>query len=156
MIKVSDLAGPDAILPKLKAATKKQALQELARFAAGLTGASETHIFDTLMKRERLGSTGLGQGVAIPHGKIEGLKRLQGVFARLATPVDFDAVDDTPVDLVFLLLVPEHAGADHLKALARISRLLRDQALCDKLRGTDSADAIYALLHEFESAAFAA
>jgi len=156
MTKVSDLAGPEAILPKLKVATKKQALQELARFAAGLTGAPEAAIFNVLVKRERLGSTGLGQGVAIPHGKVEGLKRLQGVFARLATPVDFDAVDDTPVDLVFLLLVPEHAGADHLKALARISRLLRDQALCEKLRGTDSADAIFALLTEFESAAFAA
>lgn len=131
-------------------------MQELAGFAAGLTGASELMIFDTLMKRERLGSTGLGQGVAIPHGKIAGLKRLQGVFARLAQPVDFDAVDDMPIDLVFLLLAPEDSGADHLKALARITHFLRDQALCDKLRGSDSADAIYALLSEFESTAFAA
>jgi nitrogen PTS system EIIA component len=156
MTKISDLAGPDAIVPNLKAATKKQALQELARTAAALTGVPEAVILDVLMKRERLGSTGLGQGVAIPHGKIEGLTRLQGVFARLAAPIDFDAVDDKPVDLIFVLLVPGHAGADHLKALARVSRLLRDQALCEKLRGSDSADAIYALLTEFEEAAFAA
>ncbi|HWI80093.1 MAG TPA: PTS sugar transporter subunit IIA, partial [Ramlibacter sp.] len=96
----------------------------------------------------RLGSTGVGYGVAIPHGKLPGLKRLYGFFARLASPIDFEAVDDQPVDLVFLLLAPETAGADHLKALARISRLLRDRETCEKLRGSDSGDAIYALLTE--------
>jgi len=156
MITVSDLTGPGAIVPKLKVSSKKQALQELAAFAAKLTGGDERQICEVLLQRERLGTTGMGQGVAIPHGKMEGLSRLYGVFARLETPVDFDALDDQPVDLVFLLLAPEGAGADHLKALARISRLLRDPEMCEKLRGSDSADAIFALLSEFESAAFAA
>jgi PTS system nitrogen regulatory IIA component len=90
----------------------------------------------------------VGDGIAIPHGKLAELSRLYGVFARLETPVDFDAVDDQPVDLIFLLLAPETAGADHLKALARVSRLLRDRATCEKLRGADKADALYALLTE--------
>lgn len=156
MITVSDLTGPKAIIPKLKVASKKQALQELAAFAAGLIDQDERKIFEVLLHRERLGTTGMGQGVAIPHGKIEDLPRLYGIFARLETPVDFDALDDQPVDLIFLLLAPEGAGADHLKALARVSRLLRDKEMCEKLRGSDNADAIFALLSEFESAAFAA
>ena len=105
-------------------------------------------MFDILVERERLGSTGVGAGLAIPHGKLPGLDLLQGVFARLEKPVDFDAIDDESVDLVFLLLAPEGAGADHLKALARVSRIMRDRAFCDKLRGSDSSDAIYALLIE--------
>lgn len=155
-MRVSDLAGPKAIIPSLKASSKKQALQEIAGFAAKLTGQEERTIFDVLMQRERLGTTGVGQGVAIPHGKIEGLEKIHGVFARLETPIDFEALDDQPVDLIFMLLVPEGAGAEHLKVLARISRLLRDQDVCAKLRGSDNADAIYALLSESESAAFAA
>lgn len=155
-MKVSDLAGTEAIIPSLKASSKKQVLQELAAFAAQKTGQAERKIVDILLQRERLGTTGVGQGVAIPHGKLEGLDRLYAVFARLDTPVDFDALDDQPVDLVFMLLVPEGEGADHLKVLARISRLFRDQDICNKLRGSDSADAIYALLSESESAAFAA
>lgn len=155
-MRVSDLAGPEAIIPSLKASSKKQALQELASFAAKLTGKGERTICDVLLKRERLGTTGVGHGVAIPHGKLEGLEKIHGVFARLEIPVDFEALDDQPVDLVFMLLVPEQAGADHLKALARISRLLRDQEVCEKLRGSDSADAIFALLSESESSAFAA
>jgi len=155
-MRLSDLAGPDAIIPSLKARSKKQVLQELAGFAATITGQEERAICDVLMKRERLGTTGVGQGVAIPHGKLKGLDKIHGVFARLESSVDFEALDDQPVDLIFMLLVPEDAGADHLKALARISRLLRDQDVCEKLRGSDSADAIYALLSESESAAFAA
>ena len=143
---IAELISPASVVARLRAANKKQLLQELARRAAEFVGLHERQIFDALLERERLGSTGVGNGIAIPHAKLPGLARLQGLFARLDPPVDFDAVDDQPVDLVFLLLAPESAGADHLKALARVSRLLRDRAICDKLRGTDRADALYALL----------
>ncbi len=143
---LSDLLKPDAILPSLHAQSKKQVLQEVCAMAARLTGLGAREIFDTLLQRERLGSTGVGQGVAIPHGKLRSLDRLVGVFARLARPVDFDSLDDQPLDLVFVLLAPESAGADHLKALARIARILRDSALAEKLRATDSVDAIYTIL----------
>jgi PTS system nitrogen regulatory IIA component len=142
------LLAPERVIPDLKATSKKQVLQEIARIAAPAVGLHERAVFEVLLERERLGSTGVGNGVAIPHGKLAGLKRLYGFFARLSAPVDFEAVDDQPVDLVFLLLAPETAGADHLKALARISRLLRDRETCEKLRGSDSADALYALLTE--------
>lgn len=142
------LLSPERVIPDLKASSKKQALQEIARIAAAAVGLHERAVFEVLLERERLGSTGVGNGVAIPHGKLPGLKRLYGFFARLASPIDFEAVDDQPVDLMFLLLAPETAGADHLKALARISRLLRDRETCEKLRGSDSADALYALLTE--------
>jgi PTS system nitrogen regulatory IIA component len=121
-------------------------LQELAKRAAALTGLPERAIFDVLIERERLGTTGIGMGTAIPHGKLAGLDMLYGIFARLERPIPFDAIDDQPVDLIFLLLAPENAGADHLKALALVSRLLRDRQVCQKLRGTDRADALYALL----------
>jgi PTS system nitrogen regulatory IIA component len=143
-----DLVTPERVIPGLRAASKKQALQELARIAAETVGLHEKAVFEVLLERERLGSTGVGNGVAIPHGKLPGLKRLYGFFARLSSPIDFEAVDDQPVDLIFLLLAPETAGADHLKALARISRLLRDKDTCEKLRGSDSGDALYALLTE--------
>ena len=146
-----DLITPQAILPNLKAGSKKQALQDMARRAAELTGQHERAIFDVLLERERLGTTGVGHGIAIPHGKLPSLERVWGVFARLERPIDYDAIDEQPVDLMFLLLAPEQAGADHLKALARVSRLLRDQSMCEKLRGSDSADAIYALLTQQEA-----
>lgn len=146
-----DLITPQAILANLKAGSKKQALQDMARKAAELTGQHERAIFDVLLERERLGTTGVGHGIAIPHGKLSNLDRVHGVFARLERPIDFDAIDEQPVDLIFLLLAPEHAGADHLKALARVSRLLRDQGMCEKLRGSDNADAIYALLTQQEA-----
>ena len=120
----------------MKANSKKQLLQLLAEKAAGITGLPEREIFDTILQRERLGSTGVGNGIAIPHGKLAGVKRITGVFARLETPVDFEALDDQPVDLVFLLLAPEGAGADHLKALSRIARVLRDADTVAKIRGT--------------------
>ncbi|MFN4281666.1 MAG: PTS IIA-like nitrogen regulatory protein PtsN [Alphaproteobacteria bacterium] len=145
-MEIVDLITPKSVIANLRVTSKKQALQELARFAAGLTGEQERAIFDVLLERERLGTTGVGAGVAIPHGKLAGLKRLHGVFARLETPIDFESVDEQPVDLIFLLLAPESAGADHLKALARVSRLLRDRDMCEKLRGSDTVDAIYALL----------
>ena len=145
-----DLISPQAILPNLKASNKKQALQEMARKASEVTGQHERAIFDVLLERERLGTTGVGHGIAIPHGKLSSLDRVHGVFARLERPIDFDAIDEQPVDLIFLLLAPEQAGADHLKALARVSRLLRDQSMCEKLRGAQSGDAMYALLTQHE------
>jgi PTS system nitrogen regulatory IIA component len=145
-MEVADLLSPEGVIPNLRVTGKKQALQELARRASELSGASERAIFDVLLERERLGTTGVGNGIAIPHGKLPGLSRLYGMFARLEQPIPFEAIDEQPVDLIFLLLAPEGAGADHLKALARVSRLLRDRGICDKLRGTDKADAIYALL----------
>lgn len=145
-MEISDLLKPEQVIARLRATSKKQALQELARRAAELTGQSERDIFSTLMKRERLGTTGVGNGIAIPHGKLAELEQMFGIFARLEHPIDFEAIDDRPVDLIFLLLAPEEAGADHLKALARVSRLLRDKRACEKLRGTDNAEALYALL----------
>ncbi len=111
-----------------------------------MTGVAERQIYDVLAEREGLGSTGIGKGIAIPHGKLAELPRLYGLFARLERPIPFEAIDDQPVDLVFVLLAPTGAGAEHLRALARVSRLLRDSAICQKLRGTDNADALYALL----------
>jgi PTS system nitrogen regulatory IIA component len=136
----------EGIVANLKASSKKQALQELSQQAAVLTGLHERTIFDVLLQREKLGTTGIGRGIAIPHGKMQELERLHGIFARLPKPIDFDAIDEQPVDLIFLLLAPESAGADHLKALARISRLLRDDAICAKLRGADDPEALFALL----------
>ena len=152
---IADLITPNSVIATLRAASKKQVLQELARRATNLLDVPERRIFEVLVERERLGSTGLGMGIAIPHGKLAGLRRLHGVFARLERPVDFAAVDDRPVDLVFALLAPEDAGADHLKALARVSRLLRSGAVCEKLRGTDNADALYALLTDGSASAAA-
>lgn len=147
-MEIIDLLAPEAVIPVLKAAGKKQLLQELAHHASRLTQIPERRIFETLIERERLGSTGMGQGIAIPHGRIAGLSKISGVFARLETPVAYEAVDDQPVDLVFLLLAPEGAGADHLKALARVSRLLRNQAACEKLRAATKPEVIFALLTE--------
>jgi PTS system nitrogen regulatory IIA component len=150
---ISDLVMPSAVIASLKATSKKQALQELARRAAELTGEPERAIFDVLLERERLGTTGVGDGVAIPHGKLANLPRLFGMFARLDRPIDFEAIDEQPVDLIFLLLAPGGAGADHLKALARVSRLLRDRATREKLRGSETAEALYALLVEQQASA---
>ena len=141
-----ELLAQDGVVANLKASSKKQALQELSQQAASLTGLHERVIFDVLLQREKLGTTGIGRGIAIPHGKMQELERLHALFARLPKPIDFDAIDEQPVDLIFLLLAPESAGADHLKALARISRLLRDDAVCEKLRGADDPEALFALL----------
>lgn len=146
MMEIADLLTPASVIANLRAANKRQVLLELARRAAALTGRHERAIFEVLLERERLGTTGIGGGTAIPHGRLPDLPRLYGLFARLERPTEFEAIDDQPVDLIFLLLTPETSGADHLKALARISRLLRDKAICEKLRGTDRADALYALL----------
>lgn len=143
---LSDLLAPEAILPALRVQSKKQAIQALSEKASALTHVPEREIFDTLLQRERLGSTGVGHGIAIPHGKLVGFDRIFGVFARLDQPVDFEALDGEPVDLIFVLLVPEGSGADHLKALARLSRALRDQQITAKLRETEAADALFAIL----------
>jgi nitrogen PTS system EIIA component len=145
-MEVTDLLDPSGVIPNFRVTSKRHALQELARRAATLTGEDEHKIFESLWEREQLGSTGIGNGTAVPHGRIPGFKRVLTIFARLEKPVDFDAIDSQPVDLIFLLLTPADAGADHLKALARISRLLRNRPMCAKLRATESADAIYALL----------
>jgi len=147
-MEIKDLITTESVIPSLRATSKKQALQELAKRAADMIGVHERAVFDVLMEREKLGTTGVGNGIAIPHGKLPNLDRLYGLFARLERPIDFQAIDEQPVDLIFLLLAPESAGADHLKALARVSRLLRDKTVCEKLRGTDGAEALYALLTE--------
>lgn len=145
---LAGLLHQDAIIPAMRANSKKQLLQELAAKASKLTGLPERAIFDVILQRERLGSTGVGNGIAIPHGKLSNLSSLVGIFARVETPVDFEALDDQPVDLVFLLLAPEGAGADHLKALSRIARVLRDHDMVTRIRASDSASAIYTLLNE--------
>ena len=141
-----DFLSPDAVVADLRVTSKKQLLQQLAHRAAVKTALDERRVLDTILERERLGSTGFGGGVAIPHGKIEGLGQVFGLFARLGSAVDYDALDRQPVDLVFLLLAPQGAGADHLKALASVSRTFRDRAITAKLRGSTSADALYAML----------
>ena len=143
---LTDLVAPNAILPALKVNNKKQALHELAARATVLSGQSEKAIFEILMQREKLGSTAIGNGIAIPHGKMANLPRLFGLFARLDRPIDFEALDNQPVDLIFLLLAPEGAGADHLKALARVARLLREPAVAHKLRASHDAESLYAVL----------
>jgi len=145
---ISDLLAPNAVLAALKTQNKKHLLQELAARATVMTGLPERRIFETLVERERLGTTGVGQGVAIPHGRLADVSTIYGMFAQLDTPVDYGAVDNQPVDLVFMLLAPSGAGADHLKALAKVSRLLRNQGTCEKLRAAKSAEALYAILTE--------
>lgn len=145
MDELSDLLAPDAVFATLSVPNKKALFQQLAAIAGKQVGIDVKLVIERLSERERLGSTGFGGGVAIPHGKIDGLEKVVGLFARLAQPIDFNAIDDLPVDLVFLLLSPPDAGVDHLKALARVSRRLRDKAFVAKLRGAASPDALYAL-----------
>jgi nitrogen PTS system EIIA component len=146
-VEIADLlTGPEAVLASVKTSGKKALLTELASRAASVLGLEERRLLDRLVEREALGSTGIGGGVAIPHGRMASLTAPRGLFARLAQPVAFDSIDERPVDLVFLLVAPEGAGADHLKALARVSRLLRDRGLVEKLRATENAEALYALL----------
>lgn len=147
-MEIRDLLSQRGVIPRLRATSKKQLLQELAERAAELFGVHERTIFDALLERERLGSTGSGKGIAIPHARLVGLERLIGVFARLESPIEFESVDGRPVDLVFMLLAPASAGADHLKALSNVSRLLRREEVVERLRGSDRADAILALLIE--------
>ena len=149
-MQISDLLTPETIIPDLKATSKKQALQEIASYAAEQLGIEDRFILDVLLERERLGSTGFGGGVAIPHGRLIQLDKLYLLFARLDKPIPFDAADGRPVDLMFLLLTPENAGGDHLTALAKISRLLRDERTCASLRGSENAETIYSAILESE------
>ena len=148
-----DFLDPQAVLPALRVNGKKQALQELASHAARITGITDTAIYEALLQRERLGSTGIGEGIAIPHGKLPGLTRIFGLVARLEKPVDFEALDAQPVDVLVLLLAPEGAGADHLKALARVARVLREPGLIERVRATRDASALYAIMTEMPKAA---
>jgi len=147
-MQIADIVSRSVCLPLLRVSSKKQLFQELGNRAADAYGLDARAVISGLMAREQLGSTAMGDGVAIPHTRIAGLKSIVGVFARLEKPVDFDAADGQGVDLVFMLLAPEGSGADHLRALARVSRLLRTPECRDKLRATAKADAIYALITE--------
>jgi nitrogen PTS system EIIA component len=143
---LSDLIAPEAVIPALKAKSKKLVLEDLAVRAAKLEKLPSRDLFEALLQRERLGSTGVGRGIAIPHCRLASVPRLACVFVRLETPIAFDAMDGQPVDLLFLLLAPEDAGADHLKALARLSRLMRDPRLMTQLRAAKDQMSLYALL----------
>lgn len=148
---LSEIVAADAVEARVAAANKKALFQQLAALAARRTGLSAKAIAAALSEREKLGSTGFGGGTAIPHGKIDGLDRVTGFFARLAAPIDYQAVDGDGVDLVLMLLSPPDAGADHLKALASASRMFRDRQIVAKLRGARSRDAIFALLSGVET-----
>jgi nitrogen PTS system EIIA component len=141
-----EMLSPSSVLTTLRPTSKKQLLELLAAHASHICGLDERHIFDELLQRERLGSTGVGSGIAIPHGKFNGLERLVGMFAKLEKPIDFEAIDSQPVDLVFVLLAPEGAGADHLKGLSRIARVLRDPLVTAQVRNCRDAEVIHALL----------
>jgi nitrogen PTS system EIIA component len=156
MPELSDIIDQRSILPSVKAQTKKALLQDLSQAVAKIIAVDHRIVFEKLSTREKLGSTGIGQGIAIPHAKLPGLTRVYGLFARLAAPIDYDAVDGQPVDLAFVLIAPDHAGADHLKALAKISRLLRDDDTVAKLRGTETAEGLYSILTEPSATASAA
>jgi PTS system nitrogen regulatory IIA component len=147
-MRLTDFVSPEAIFANVRANNKKQLLQELSQRAAKLSGLDEREIFDALLHRERLGSTGIGEGVAIPHGKLAKVKTIFGIFARLERPIDFESLDGAPVDLVFLLIAPEASGADHLKALACVARVLRDPTLVSAVRATRDADALFSLFDQ--------
>lgn len=145
---LTDLLSPAAIMSSVRVNSKKAVISELSERAGSAYGLDTRAIYDSVLQRERLGSTGVGKGVAIPHGKLAGCERLFGVFARLDRPVPFDAVDGEPVDLAFLLLAPEAAGAEHLKALARIARRLREPHVTARLRATQDPATILAIFGE--------
>jgi PTS system nitrogen regulatory IIA component len=147
-MEIGDILSPEGVLPALKVKSKKQVLQELAHKASLVTGLAQRDIFDAMLQRERLGSTGMGRGVAIPHVKLPNLDKLHCFFARLEEPIDFEALDNEPVDLLFLLVAPEHASGDHLKALARISRIVREPRALERLRASKDRSALFAILTE--------
>ncbi|WP_448662754.1 PTS sugar transporter subunit IIA [Sphingomonas sp. CJ20] len=151
MTELNDLLTSEAVLSGVSAANKKNLFQQLGAAAARAYGLDARAVADRLAEREKLGSTGFGGGIAIPHGKLDGLRRVCGVFATLTHPIDFGAVDELPVDMVFMLVSPTGAGAEHLKALACVSRHLRDRNFAAKLRGAGSPDALFALLARVEA-----
>lgn len=143
---IGELLDPGCIASRVAAADKRQALSVIAELAARGTGLKAPKVFDALIEREALGPTGLGHGVAVPHAQIAGLDRMRGIFVRLERPIDFGSVDDGPVDLLFALLAPNGRRSEHLRALARVSRILRQPHLREQLRGARTGDAIQALL----------
>lgn len=145
-MELSDIIGVEGVRAPLKATSKKRLLQDLADMAEAVYGLSSPAVYKALMDREALGPTGVGRGVAIPHARFAGVSHVIGLFTRLEKAVDFESIDRQPVDLVFALLAPESAGAEHLKALARVSRTLRSDAVCAKLRSTFDPSALYAIL----------
>ena len=147
-MKISEILSPKTVIHGLHVSGKKKLIGELATFVGKHLAMEPGPIFETLWEREKLGSTGVGHGVAIPHGRVEKLERIVGVFAQLHKPVDYESIDDIPVDLVFLLLTPSDAGADHLKALAKVSRVLRNSVTCERLRTADDVMALFAVLIE--------
>lgn len=154
-MEIFNFLAPTSVFANVKAKSKKQILQFLSDEAAKVTQIETREIFDSLLERERLGSTGVGKGIAIPHSKFKGLDEIVGIFLSLECEVEFDSIDDKPVDLVFLLMVPENAGADHLTALARISRFMRDANNVAGLRGADNIDGLYAVLTQNKNASAA-
>ena len=146
-MKISDIMTEKSVVMGIKANSKRQLLQELAQKASEITGINDRTIFDTILERENLGSTGFGAGTALPHGRIADIDKVYGIVTKLNTPVDFESIDGKPVDLVFMLISPEGSGADHLTALAQVSRILKDEATCSKLRAASRADEISSLLN---------
>ena len=146
-MKISDIMSVDSVMLSVKAKNKRALLQEVSTFASSITKVDERIIFDALLERENLGSTGFGGGVALPHGRLAELQKVYGFFIKLAAPIDFDAIDGKPVDMLFLLLSPESSGADHLTALAQISRVLKNNSLVNKLREAERKEEIHALLN---------
>jgi PTS system nitrogen regulatory IIA component len=144
---VADIISKNAVLDNVQASNKRELIQSLAEKMASVSGLDERTIFDAVWERENLGSTGYGEGVAFPHARIEGLTKVCGMFARLDDAVDFDAIDGKKVDLVFLLVSPENSGADHLTALASLSRILKTEGSCEKLRKARTVDELYAVLN---------
>ena len=143
---MTDFLKPDAVFANVKLTSKKQLLQFMSEKAAQMTGIAERDVFDTIMQRERLGSTGVGNGIAIPHCKMKLATTLTGVFVRLDQPIDFESIDDQNVDLIFMLIAPELAGADHLKALSKVARALRSADMVDAIRRAPDAHAVYSVL----------
>lgn len=150
-MEILDFLTSSNVFIDVKAKSKKQVLQFLSDEAAKSTDIDQRDIFDALLERERLGSTGVGKGIAIPHAKFKGLTKIVGMFVKLRQEVDFESIDDKPVDLIFLLMVPENAGADHLTALARISRFMRDSQNIDGIHGAENIDSLYAVLTQIKN-----
>lgn len=146
-MKISDILSTDAIFAEVNASNKRQFLQDLASKASGVAQIDERTLAEAIMERENLGSTGYGRGTAFPHARVSGAKSVRAIFARLSSAIDFDAVDQKPVDLVFMLVSPETDGADHLTALATLSRVLKNDEICEKLRKAKSKDEIFAILN---------
>jgi PTS system nitrogen regulatory IIA component len=150
-MQLAEILAPEAVRVMASVTSKKRLFQDLGEIASALTGLRAGDLFDALQERESLGPTGVGNGVALPHARVPGLERVTGVFIRLEKPLAFDAVDRQPVDLVFGLFAPEDAGVDHLKALALVSRKLRNATVCTKLRANDDPATLFAILIEGEA-----